>query len=516
MPGVVGVMTARDIKGSNRIVQFTDDMPVLCEDRVRYIGDPVAVVAARTKRQAVAAVRAVEVDYQLLPVLDSPAKAMSDGAFPLHAGVDNICFRQPLIKGDAAKALAQSAAVVEGHFITQINHQAPLEPEVSVAFFEGEGDDAQLIVVGRSINIHKHLSNIQEATGWENARYEEAYVGGQFGIKGEITSEGIAAAAAVHFRQPVRYIPTLVESMLMSPKRHPFDMKITLGADAKGRLTALTMDIVVDNGAYLAIGTTIVLRALRMLSSSYNIPNIDVMARLVYTNNPWGAAARGAGPPQTHFALESAMDMLARKMAIDPLEFRLRNTLKPGQTQSTGQAVREWPFPGLCEAIKPEYERALREAREHSNNSVRRGVGLGAGAFGIGGVGGQGIVRIELDPDNGVTVYGAVADPGEGNNSMLVQLTADALDLPLDKVRIVTRDTDHTAAMGPAAASRLTYMAGGALLAAVEQLKQSMSECGATTYAEMREAGRKTAYVGTRKDPLCRPARPKDRSRALV
>jgi len=499
MPGVAGVMTAKDIKGSNRHNYMVADRPVLCEDRVRYIGDPVAIVAAETREQALAAVAAVEVDYEPLPVVGSPTEAMADGAPQIHAEWSNVCLTQPQIKGDAAKAFDEAAAVVEGHFSTQLNHQAPLEPEACLAFFEGEGDDAQLVVVGRSINIHKHLAMLQDATGWENMRYEEAYVGGQFGIKIDVTSEGIAAAAAIHFRRPVRYVPSLPESMFLSPKRHPFDMKVKLAADAEGNLTALGMDIVIDNGAYHSMGNVVMNRALMMLSGSYNIPNVEAMARLVYTNNPWGAAARGAGPPQVNFALESSIDQLARKMGMDVLEFRRRNSLQPGQSKSTGQVVEEWPYRELCDAIKPAYERAACEAREAGNGSKKRGVGLAGGSFGIGGPNDQSMVAIELDPDDGVTVYGAVADPGEGNDSMLSQLTADAMGLPLDKVRLVTRNTEYTTANGPAAASRHTYMSGGSLLDAIRQLKEAMAACGAGGYADMQKAGVATRYMGTRK-----------------
>jgi aldehyde oxidoreductase len=501
MPGVAGVITAADIKGSNRHNYMVPDRPVLCEDRVRYIGDPVAAVAADTREHALAAVGAVKVDYEPLPVLGSPQEAMADGAPQMHEDWANVCLTQPQIKGDAAKAFAEAAAVVEGHFHTQINHQAPLEPEACLAFFDGEGDDAQLVVVGRSINIHKHLAMLQDATGHEDMRYEEAYVGGQFGIKIDVTSEGIAAAAALHFKRAVRYVASILESMYLSPKRHPFDMKIKLAADAEGNLTALAMDILVDNGAYNSMGNVVMTRALYMLSGSYNIPNVDVTARLVYTNNPWGAAARGAGPPQVNYALESAVDQLARKMGIDPLEFRRRNSLRPGQSKSTGQVVEEWPFPELCDAIKPSYDPAVRRAKEASNGSKKRGVGVAGGSFGIGGPNDQSMVAIELDPDDGVTVYGAVADPGEGNDSMLLQLTANAMYLPLDKVRLVTRDTDRTTANGPAAASRHTYMSGGSLLDAIRQLKEAMAGCGASTYAELQKAGVATRYMGTKKMP---------------
>ncbi|MGI6553543.1 MAG: molybdopterin cofactor-binding domain-containing protein [Bacillota bacterium] len=496
MPGVVGVMTAKDIKGTNRLKYGNiPDRPVLCEDKVRYIGDPVAVVAAQTREQAAAAAQAVKVEYELLPPLHSPQEAMAEGAIQIHDG-PNLMYTQPQIKGDAEKALAESAAVVTNRFTTQINHQAPLETEACVAYFEGEGDDAQLVVIGRSINIHKHMAMLQEALGWENMRYEEAYSGGQFGIKLDITSEGIAAAAALHFKRPVRYVPGLTESMLITPKRHPFDMQVSLGADEKGHLTALKMDILVDKGAYASLGGIILHRALQMLSGSYHIPNVHAFGQVVYTNNPWGSAARGAGPPQAHFALECAVNMLADKMGIDPLEFRIMNSLKPGQSKSTGSVVEQWPFPEVCEAMRPHYERARREAREYQGGDWRRGVGLSAGAFGIGGAGDRGIAIVELDPDDGITIYAAAADPGEGNESMFTQLAADIMGLPLDKIRLSTRNTDFTTATGPSSASRITYMVGGAVVDALEKLKQAMKEAGATNYQELKAAGRPTRYTG--------------------
>lgn len=496
MPGVIGVMTAKDIKGTNRLKLLVADRPILCENKVRYIGDPVAVVAALTIKQAEEAAKAVVIEYELLPVLNSPEEAMAEGAVQVHEDIPNLCFIQPLIKGDAEKAMTEASAVIESRFITQINHQAPLEPEACVSYIEGQGEDAQLVVIGRSINIHKHLAMLQEALDWENMRYEEAYSGGQFGIKLEITSEGIAAAAALHFKQPVRYIPTIKESMQMSSKRHSFDMQVKLGADAEGRICAYELDAVVDNGAYHSNGDSIIKRAFQMLSGSYNIPNIRALSRLSYTNNPWGSAARGAGPPQVNFALESAVSMLANKMGIDQLEFRLRNSLEPGQSKATGSIVEQWPFPELCEAIRPNYERACREAQENQSGVLRRGVGIATGSFGIGAAGDQATLAVELDPDDGITIYAAAADPGEGNDSMFTQLAADIMDLPLDKIRLSTRNTDLTTATGPAAGSRITYMVGGALVNALSQLKQAMNNAGSTTYEGLKQAGLPIRYIG--------------------
>jgi aldehyde oxidoreductase len=492
-------MTAKDIQGTNRLKYMVPDRPVLCEDRVRYIGDPVAVVAAATRQQAMDALEQIAVTYAPLPVLSDPMEALAPDAAQIHDQWPNLCFTQPQIKGDAKKAIKGSHAVIQSTFQTQTNHQAPLEPEACAAFMEGSGEEEQLVVIGRSINIHHHLGMLQDAVGWENTRYVEAFSGGQFGIKLEITSEGIAAAAALHFRRPVRYIPGVEESMQMSSKRHSFRMDVTLGADAAHRLTGLDMDMVVDNGAYHSNGNVIVNRALLMLSGSYHIPDVHCRSRLVYTNNPWGSAARGAGPPQAHFALECAMDMLAAKLGIDPLRFRQLNSLVPGQTKSTGQAVDQWPFPELCDAIRPNYEQAVREATAFDHDTLVRGVGVAAGAFGIGGPGDSAIAAVELNSDGGITVYAAAADPGEGTDSMLAQLAARQMHLPLDKVRLVTRDTDLTTATGPAAGSRQTFMVGGALVEAINALKNAMAEVDAKTADDLEKSGKPVRYIGRKK-----------------
>lgn len=511
MPGVIGTLTAADIKGTNRLKYVVEDRPILCEDRVRTMGDAVAAVVAQTRDQALAAAQAVDVQYLPLPEVKTTRRAMAADAPQIHSHTPNLCFSQPLIKGDTDDGFKNAAAVIEQHFTTQLNHQAPLEPENSVAYMEGEGQDAVLVVMGRSINIHLHKATLQTALGYENIRYEEPFSGGQFGMKLEIFTEGIAAAAALKFKRPVRYIPSLAESMMMTSKRHPFDMQLKMGADVHGKLTALEMDITVDNGAYHSIGNVIINRALQMLTSSYYVPNVKVASKLVYTNNPWGSAARGAGPPQAHYALECGMNLLARKLNMDPLVFRRQNSLKPGQTKATGHVQDDvWPFPELCDDILPHYERALAEAKAHDNSgSVKRGVGLGAAAFGIGFPADKSTSAVALEPDDSVTVCAAAADPGEGNDSMLTQLAAQVLDLPLDKMRAVTRTTAKTSAAGPASGSRVTLMIGGATVDALQQLKNAMDEVGAKTFKAFASAGKPTRYVGNRSTFQTAPLNPK-------
>ena len=461
MPGVVGVMTADDIKGTNRLA---DDQPVLCDRKVHVLGDAVALVVAETKDQAKAAAEAVVVEYEPLPFVATTDEALAERSVRVHEEVPNLCYVHPQIRGDAAAALASSHEVVEGRFSTQLIHQSPLEPEAAVAYLEpGEnGDEPKLVVAGRSINIHHHLMVLQKALGWDNMRYEQPFIGGQFGIKIDITAEALAAAAALHFQRPVRYVCSLTESMWIATKRHPFTMEVKLGVDKDGRLTAYIIDFLIDNGAYMSVGKTIVHRSLYMLSGSYDIPNVDALGRLVYTNQAWGGAARGAGPPQVNFALESAMELMAQRLEMDPLDFRLLNSVRPGGSISTGQVVEEWPYPECLEALRPLYEKARSQAAAHKEGRLRRGVGIAGGSFGIGkGAGDRAMVAVELMPDGGLTVLGSVSDPGEGNDAMLTQIAAHLMDIPAEKIRLITRDTDSTPDVSSASGSRITYMAGG-------------------------------------------------------
>jgi len=190
--------------------------------------------------------------------------------------------------------------------------------------------------------------------------------------------------------------------------------------------------------------------------------------------------------------------MLAEKVGMDPLKFRKLNSLKPGEARSTGATVTQWEFPQICDMIEPHWERAKKDAAafNEKGGKLRRGVGLGVHAFGIGGPGDKGQVAVEINPDDTVTVYGAIADPGEGNDAMLTQIAAHVLEIPQDRIHLQTRDTKNTVGMGPAAGSRMTYIGGGALQNGVEQLRKAMQEAGSKTYDGLKKAGKPTRYEG--------------------
>ena len=505
MPGVVGVVRAADIKGTNRIRQVHPDQPVLCDEEVKVLGDPIIIVAAETKAQADAAVAAVKVVYEPMKHIMEPEEALAPGAPILHKHApDNICQAQPIIKGDADAAMKNAAAFVEAEFSTQTNHQAPMEPEVSLAYWENSGEKEELVIVGRSINIHFHLNQLKESLGIDNMRYIEPFCGGQFGIKTWITSEAITGAAAIHFHRSVRYIPTMEESILISNKRHAYHIKTKLAADKNGRLVAMYCDWLMNKGAYTLNGPVLLGRSIMMLSGSYNIPTLKVMGKSVYTNNACTGSARGAGPPQTTFSTEIAVEMLAEKMGYDSLEFRRMNSLKVGETKSTGMPVAEWSFVEVCDAIKPAYDRAHADAKAYnaanSAGKIKRGVGIAAHSFGVGGAGDAAKLFLEINPDDTFTLYGAIADPGEGNDCMAAQITAHVLGVPLERVRLYVRDSDKTVLMGPAAGSRMTFMAGNAIINAVAALDAAAKEAGGRTYEALTKAGKPTRFEGFQKN----------------
>jgi aldehyde oxidoreductase len=500
MPGVVGIITEKDIKGTNRVREAVPDKPLLIEDMVKSYGDPIAIVAAKTRAQARAAAAAVKIEYEPMATYMTAKEALAPGAEKLHDWSPNLISTTPQIFGDAEKALKESKYVVEAEFSTQVNHQAPLEPENSVCYIEGEGDKAELIVLGRSINIHPNAAVIGETVGMKT-RYIEAYSGGQFGQKSVIITEALAGAACVHFKKPIRYVPSLAESLFLSPKRHPYAIQAKIGADANGKLTALWADMYIGKGSYFMLGGLTIMRTIHMLSSAYKFPNVWASCKLVYTTNGSGAAARGAGPPQSNFAVESIIDMLAEKVGMDPLAFRKHNSLRPGEMRSTGATVSQWEFPEICDVIQPHWERAKKDAVAFNKKSakIKHGVGLGVHAFGIGGAGDQGHVEVEVNKDDTITIFAAIADPGEGNDAMLTQVAAHVLGIAQDKVKLDCRDTSKTIGMGPAAGSRMTYIGGGSLQVAVEKLKIAFDEAKGKTYKALVAAGKPTRYIGEKK-----------------
>jgi len=335
-PGVVGVYTAKDIPGENRVGIVVKDEPVLVADRIRRVGDPLAVVVAESEEAAVRALPLIEVDYHELPGVFSPLEAMAAGAPKVH-GEGNVQSVTRIKKGDVEKALAQAAVVINRRYTTQMVEHAYLEPEAGVAAVQ----DGLVTLWVSTQNPHYDRREVARVLGigQHRVRIIQAATGGGFGGKLDISVQCVLALAAWKTGRPVRLVYRREESFVASPKRHPFIIDYTSACDGKGRLLAVKVRIVGDTGAYASYGPAVLRRAAVHATGPYEVPNVLVEAYCVYTNNPTAGAMRGFGVPQVAFAHESQMDLLAAELGLDPFTIRLRNCLRPGSYTATGQML---------------------------------------------------------------------------------------------------------------------------------------------------------------------------------
>lgn len=338
VPCVVAVLTAKDVPGLNRYGLVYLDQPVLADDKVRCLGDAVALVVAESERAAEEALGLIQVDYEELPGVFSAEEALKPGAPVVHEK-GNLVQHTKVRKGDVAAGFAQSEVVVENTFRTQCVEHAYLEPECSVAALDHHGN---LTVWTSTQYVFRDRRQIAPVLGLpvNKVRVVQMTTGGGFGGKDDITTEILAGLAALKTGRPVKVRFTREESMRATTKRHPMVIKARLGANREGKLLALEGEVYADTGAYVSLGVYVVKKAGLHLSGPYYIPNIKVDTYTVYTNNPPSGAMRGFGVVQAAFVHESLMDLLAEKLQMDPLEIRYKNALEPGLSTGTGHVLK--------------------------------------------------------------------------------------------------------------------------------------------------------------------------------
>ncbi len=339
MPGVECVLTCDDIPGFDNFGVFIEDQPTLARGVVRYVGEAVVAVAAETLDIARAAVAAIHVEYEELPSLFDPHVAMQDGAVQLHAfAPNNICKHTRIRKGDFDTALAEADLVVEETYDTQSIEHAYLEPEAGLAYLEADGC---VTVQSPSQNITHHRHMLARILGRpiNKVRMIMSTVGGGFGGKEDMIYQGMLALAAIKTRRPVRYVFTREESIKASAKRHPFNIRYTMGLKRDGRIIATKMVMVADGGAY-ALSTPGVMNKSAILGPGpYDIPNVWVDSIGVYTNNTPSGAFRAFGAFQSEFATECHLDLCAQKLGMDPVTLRRINLMRDGATTHTRQQL---------------------------------------------------------------------------------------------------------------------------------------------------------------------------------
>lgn len=476
LPGVVAVVTARDVPGLNRFGRVIKDQRVLADGRVRQIGDTVAAVAAESPETARRALSLISVNYRPLPAIVDPAEALMDGAPLIHDG-GNVLDDRELRWGDAEAGLAQADLVVDETYTTPFCEHAYLEPEAALAY----RDDEERLVV-RSANQYPHLHRraVAETMGLpvERVRILPTVVGGGFGGKTDISCECVAALLALKTGRPVSIVYSRAESFASTTKRHPFRIHCRTGAKRDGRLTALAAEVLADTGAYASAGPHILIRAFVSLVGPYRFPNAHIQGKVVFTNNTLAGAMRGFGGPQVAFAIESQMDIMAAKLGIDPLEFRLMNRRSTPSAVATPQDVeQEAAYKATLEAVRPYYAEALRTRRSGAaaDGRYRRGVGIASMRYGIGYTSAEPPSTIlELGTDGHVCVFTGAMDMGQGTAPALALVAAGELALPLASVTVVSGDTAVTPDTGPSTGSRVIYTEGNAVKEAAARLKEAV------------------------------------------
>jgi CO/xanthine dehydrogenase Mo-binding subunit len=476
LPGVVAVFTHKDIPGTNRVGPHIKDEPVLCDDKVRYVGDPVALVAAETLEAAKEATSLIRVDYEDLPGLFSPEEALVPGAVQIHER-GNLLFERILLRGDPDQGLKNSDVVITNTYQTTMVEHAYLEPEAGVANVEKD----KLIAWIPSRYAHYDQREISDVLGLspEKVRVICTEIGGGFGDKSSLSAGYYAALASFKTKRPSKLVYTREESFFASTKRHPLTIHYTTGATRDGRMVAVKVEIVADTGAYSSYFVPVLFKSIIHAAGPYEIPNVYIRGRVVYTNNPIAGSMRGFGVPQVAVAHESQIDILAETLKMDPFEIRSKNGLRPGSVTATGQQLDD--SVGLLETIeKVRAEIAKREIPE-SSGSKKYGWGVASMIYGIGAMkaSNPGVARIVADDSGTFLIYQGCVDVGQGSFTALAQIAAEVLGCNVDQIQMLPVDTDHCPDSDITAASRVTYIEGRAVQMAAQKLKGLLYEFAA-------------------------------------
>lgn len=485
LPGVLCVLTWKDVPGLNGFGIVIPDQPVFCREKVRMRGDAVAAVAAETPEIAAQALDLIEVDYEELPVVDDPLTAMLPGAPAVHDS-GNIHLRTVVRRGDVEEAFARAAAVADHVYLT------PRQAHIAL---ETEGGWAQLLPDGTLMlwvpaqAAYRDQLQLARILGWPPERIREisSPAGGAFGSKDELTVQHHLALLALHTGgRPVKLHLSREESMVAGIKRHPFVVRMRTAAAADGTLLANQAWVVADTGAYATLGGPVLNLAIEHAGGPYRFPAVDYQGFCVYTNNGIAGAMRGFGVPQVALALESNLDEIARSLGLDPVEIRRRNAIRQGERVSIGHRMATAVGTHAClDAIEAGSVWRGREALKAAPSAPwkRRGVGIAACMQGLGlgkGIPDYGAAVVELLPGGRVRVGISIQEIGTGNQTAFAQFAAEALGCTVDDVEVVQGDTGYSADSGTVTATRSVYTGGRAILMAAEQLRQTLKQAGAS------------------------------------
>ena len=491
--GVLMVLTAKDVP-HNLYGLMKADQPVLCgpggdapdTDRVRFVGDQIALVIAETEEIATRAASMIKVEFADLPIVPNIEKAMEKDAYQIFSDCpgNEMCHFK-IRYGDIDKGFAAADVIIEGEYHTPAQEHAFLQPEAGMAYVDEEG---RVTVIAAGQWTHEDQEQIAHSLNLPLDKVRVIYpaIGGAFGGREDMSVQIILGLAALKLHEagidrPVKTVWSRHESLIGHHKRHPYKIHTKWGATKAGKLVAMEAEIIADSGAYMYTSNKVLANATLMISGPYFIPNVKVDTKAIATTTVPNGAFRGFGGPQACFAAEMQMSKLAEALGLDPVEFRMMNTIQEGQELP----VRSAPPKGIsiehviqtcAEAIgwRQENGKWVQPDHKKDDGELVHGIGICAGYKNVGFSYGApencwaGVEIIGQDEIEQVILKHAGADVGQGAHSLFVQVAADVIGVPIEKVKIIASDTAQTGNSGSASASRMTFMAGNAIIGAAE------------------------------------------------
>ena len=494
VPGVVSVLFGEDVPHNViwvdvpgqtvEVAALKASMEVLATDRVRFHGEPVALVIAETEEALAEACDLVSVDYEELPAVYEPDQALAEGAPLVHA-TGNLIGEWDIDRGDVDAAFAAAHVVVEGTYQTQTVDHAYLEPEAGVGWLDDEG----VLTLRVATQVVEHYRDVARILGVPEARVRviAPYVGGGFGGKEDMTVEPYLGLAVWRTRRPVRMQWTRQESLLARPKRHRMRLRYRTAADRDGKLLAQQIDITADSGAYAYLSALVLLYSSVHACGPYQVSNVRLRARCAYTNNPPTSAFRGFGGMQVVFGYEAQMDLLARELGLSPAEIRKRNALARGDALPVGQNIETEVL--LVETIDAVVGRAGGKPEPSGpRRAVGRGLACNMQSYGrLVWLNDSAAAWVGFQLDGSLSVRCAVPDIGGGQASSLAQIASEVLGVPMDRITVHFGDSALNPLAGTTTATRQLLMSGNAVYEASVLLRDGVLAAAAEALGESAE-----------------------------
>ncbi|MGA0295241.1 MAG: molybdopterin-dependent oxidoreductase [bacterium] len=476
-PGLMRILTWQDVPGNNGfgIYPHIKDQPVLAKDQVRYRGEAVAALIGDRKSIEAVTDDDLRIEWGPQDAIESYESALEGKVSPVQEiHEDNLLAQGFLKKGDAESVYEQSLIKAQGSWETSYVEHAYIEPEAGYAVKRGQR--LELFVSTQTPYMDRDEVAQVLGIGPDQVRIIPSAVGGGFGGKLDCSVQPLLAVAAWILEKPIRCTFTRPESLASSTKRHPAKMKASASCDKNGSLTSLSFEGDFNTGAYASWGPTVADRVPIHCSGPYFVPNILAKTRALLTNGPPSGAFRGFGVPQSAIAHEALMDSLAEQTGIDQLEFRLKNALRKGQKTGSGQLLENSVGQAEClEALQSRWQEWRKASEEFNNHSeiIKRGVGIGCCWYGCGNtsMSNPSTMRVGINSEGTITLYNGAMDIGQGANTIMIQICAEALGLPASSFQFIMGDTDLTADAGKTSASRQAFVSGRASQLAGEHLR---------------------------------------------